>query len=114
MDSNVVVTQFTGAAMFVYAMQQLKGASWFPLLKQQGQIWVKRGASIVAAIGIHTGIEHVWNPGTIPGSHVLIINIPPLAVIAVTMWHWLGQYAIQETLYQATGNKSVPVAEQKP
>lgn len=113
MDANVVVTQFTGAAVFVFAMQKLKAASWFPWLKSEGQIWLKRVASIVAAICIHTGISHVWNPGSVPGSHVLIINIPPLATMLVEVWHWIGQYAMQETLYQATANKTV-VVQAKP
>jgi hypothetical protein len=106
MDANVAVTQFTGAAVFVWGMQVLKSAKWFPLLKTEGQIWIKRVASVVAAICIHTGISHVWNPGTAPGSHVLIINIPPLMTMLVEVWHWVGQYAMQETIYQATGNRA--------
>jgi hypothetical protein len=105
MEANVVMTQFTSAAVFVWAMQKLKSAPWFPLLKNEGQVWLKRGASIVTALGVHLGISHVWNPGPTEGSHVLIITIPAISVIAVGAWHWLGQYAMQETMYQATANK---------
>ena len=107
MDSNIVVTQFTSAAVFVWIMQTLKGAKWFPWLKNEGQVWLKRTASIIAAIGTHTGIAHVWAPGTGLGAGVLTVSLPPLAIIAVTMWHWVGQFTIQETVYQAV-SKSVP------
>jgi hypothetical protein len=112
MDANIAITQFTASATFVWAMQQLKNASWFPLLQKEGQIIFKRAASILAAIFIHTGISHVWNPGTVPGSHVLILTIPPLSVMAVEVWHWLGQYVMQEGWYQLLYNKlSVPGAQ---
>ena len=104
MEANVVMTQFTSAAVFVWAMQQLKSATWFPLLKHEGQVWAKRSASIATALGVHLGISHVWNPDA-NGGHLLIITVPPLAVISVGAWHWLGQYAMQETMYQATVNK---------
>jgi hypothetical protein len=105
MEANVVMTQFTSAAVFVWGMQRLKDASWFPLLKHEGQVWQKRLASIGTALGVHLGISHVWNPGAQPGTHVLIITVPAVSVIAVGAWHWLGQYAMQETMYQATVNK---------
>lgn len=104
MEANVVMTQFTSAAVFVWAMQRLKDAKWFPLLKHEGQIWQKRIASVSVALGVHLGISHVWNPGA-DGGHLLIITVPPLAVISVGAWHWLGQYAMQETMYQSTVNK---------
>ena len=108
MDANIVTTQFTSAALVVYALQKLKSARWFPWLRAQGQLWLKRGISIGAALGIHTGITHIWNPGTEPGWHVLVITIPPATIVAVGLWHWLGQYAMQETLYQAVANKTTP------
>lgn len=117
MDANIAVTQFTGAAVFVWGMEQLKSWPWFPILKKEGQVWLKRGASIAAAIGIHTGISYVWNPPQITAmdqGYNLLIHIPPLAVIVVTMWHWLGQYAMQETLYQATSNKVMVTNGPKP
>jgi hypothetical protein len=114
MDSNIVVTQFTSAAIFVWAMQKLKTAPWFPWLKNEGQIWLKRGASIVAAIGTHTGISHVWAPGTEVGAGVLTISIPSLAIIAVTLWHWLGQFTIQEAMYQSVSKNSPTPAPEVP
>ena len=109
MDSNLLFTHFTSAAIFVMAMQHLKAAPWFPWLRCEGQMWLKRGASIFYAICADTGIKHVWNPGPTDGSHVLMITIPALSVIAVTLWHMAGQYAFQETIYQAaTKNAPAP------
>lgn len=112
MDSNIVVTQFTSAAIFVWAMQKLKTSPKFPWLKQEGQLWLKRITSIAAAIGTHTGISHVWSsgPSGMPGSHILMITIPAASVVAVTVWHWLGQYVIQETIYQSSGTRAQPAS----
>jgi hypothetical protein len=107
MDANLAVTQFTAAGVAVWAIQQLKNASWFPWLKQNGQAWGKRLVSIATAIGIHTGIGYVWNGGTPPAGYQyqLIINIPAVSVIAVTVWHWISQYVLQEAWYQTAYNR---------
>lgn len=109
MDSNVVVTQATSAAIFVYVMQQLKAASWFPWLKDEGQIALKRVISVLAAITIHTGIHFIWNPGTGEVWRQVVINLPTPWIMLVTIWHWAGQFVTQELIYQITGNKAVQV-----
>jgi len=108
MDANIVVTQVSSAATVVYIIQRLKTAKWFPWLQHEGQVWAKRGLSLVAAFGVHTGISHVWNAGEVPGGHVLIITIPPLTVVAIGLWHWSNQYIMQELIYQGTVNRQPP------
>lgn len=106
MDANIAVTQFTAAGVAVWAIQKLKTSNYFPLLEEKSQTWVKRLASIGTAIGVHTGIGFVWNAGTTPEvAHVLIINIPPWSVIAVTAWHYISQFVMQEGWYQVAFNK---------
>ena len=106
MDANIAVTQFTAAGVAVWAIQKLKTSAWFPLLQENGQRWVKRIVSIATAIGVHTGIGFVWNPGTTPEvAHVLLINIPPASVIVVTIWHWISQFVMQEGWYQVAFNR---------
>lgn len=108
MDANIVVTQVSSAAVVVYALQRLKTARWFPWLQNEGQVWLKRGLSLAAAFGIHTGISYVWNAGTAPGvAHVLLINIPPASEIMIGLWHWANQFIMQELIYQGTANKVV-------
>ena len=105
MDANIVITQFTAGAVAVWGIQQLKQATWFPFLQMEGTKWEKRLINIASAISAHTGIEHVWNPGISPGWHRVIIDIPPATVIVVSLWHWLGQYVMQEYMYQVAYNR---------
>jgi hypothetical protein len=104
-DASIVTTQFTCAAIFVYGMQKLKTAPWFPLLQHNGQVWIKRGASIIAAGFVHLGIGKVWNPGVIAGAGVLTITFPGWLPMLIGFWHWLGQYAMQEVMYQTVSNR---------
>lgn len=97
MVSNVAMTQFTSSAVVVYVMQKLKSADWFPLI-QDGRVWANRAISIGSAGLIAIGVNYTWNPQT----RGLLLIIPPLSVMAVGLWHWLNQYAMNEMLYRAT------------
>jgi hypothetical protein len=110
MDSNVVVTQITAAAIAAYGIQKLKNSPLFPLLSERSATWVKRGYSIVAAIGIHTGVGAIWNPALPNGlaggdGYNLLIHIPPVIVVITTVWHWICQFVLQEGWYQMAVNK---------
>lgn len=107
MDANIAVTQFTAAGVAVWIIQKLKTSPYFPVLQEKSATWIKRLASIATAIGVHTGVAAVWNQGTPPSGYQyqLIINIPSVTVIMVTVWHWLGQYVMQEGWYQVAFNK---------
>ncbi len=98
--SNIVMTQFTSSALVVWGMQKLKNASWFPFL-QHGWANVSRIFSIVAAAAVAIGINYTWNPQT----RGLLITLPTVYGAFVAGWHWLNQFALQETIYQATVNK---------
>lgn len=105
MDANIAVSQFTSAAIIVWGMQRLKNASWFPFL-QNGSVKVSRAVSVVAAFFAHAGLSYTWNPTLdVNGNRTLTLAIPTLTGAALLVWHWLGQYAMQETMYQATINK---------
>src|ERR1035437_368964 len=93
--SNVMMTQFTSSAVVVYIMQKLKGASWFPYL-EHGSAKISRCFSIAAAALVTMGINYTWNPNT----RGLLITLPTLGAFFVGLWHWLNQYALQETVYQ--------------
>jgi hypothetical protein len=100
MYGNLLSTQITAAAIVVFLLQKLKATKYFPLLSEESSIFLKRAASALAALGVHTGISHVWGPGTIAGAHRLIIDFPPFAVIAVGVGHWAQQFIFQEVGYQ--------------
>jgi hypothetical protein len=98
--SNIFMTQFTSSAVVVFIMQKLKSAKWFPLL-QHGSASASRAFSIIAAGAVAVGINYTWNPQT----RGLLITLPTLYGAALGAWHWLNQFALQETVYQATVNK---------
>lgn len=105
MDANIIMTQFTYSAVVVWGMQRLKSASWFPLL-QAGQAKLSRSVSVIAAFFGHAGISYVWDPSIdASGMRHLAIAIPTLWGAVLLMWHWLGQYVMQEMVYQAAANK---------
>jgi hypothetical protein len=103
MVANIAITSFTSSAVVVYVLQKLKSASWFPWL-QAGRAMLSRAVSIGAAAIAAIGINYTWsvNPD---GTHNLVLMNLSLASIALGAWHWLNQYAMQETIYQATVNK---------
>ena len=103
MVANVAVTEFTTSAVAVWLLQKLKSASWFPLVAA-GKVWFNRIASILLAGVGAIGIGYTWAPNP-NGGHVLTIAIPTLSVMALGAWHWLNQYVMQETIYQAAVNK---------
>lgn len=99
--SNIVITEFTSSAIVVFLMQRLKQAKWFPLL-QAGKANVNRIFAVGAAALGAIGVNFVWDSS----SHSLTITGLTLWGVAIMFWKWLNHYAIQETIYQATSNKS--------
>jgi hypothetical protein len=102
--SNVVMTQFTSSAVVVYLMQKVKTAKWFPLV-QQGRATVNRMVSIVAAFLVAVGVSWTWSLDQSTGTHTLVITGLSVYALLHGAWHWLNQFALQETVYQATVNK---------
>jgi hypothetical protein len=110
--ANVLFSHFTSAALVVYIIQMLKNAKWFPWLQNEGQVVLKRIVSIGGALVAHTGINYVWHSGgTLPTGvqYQLVLNIPPLAILAQFLWRWAGQYIMQEGWYKVLYDRtSVP------
>jgi hypothetical protein len=82
-------------------MQRLKSAKWFPLI-QEGQVWINRVISMGSAAVIAVGVSYTWEPAT----RGLLITVPTLSIAAAGFWHWLNQYALNETVYRATVGKN--------
>lgn len=101
--ASVLSTQVTAAAVTVWVLQKLKDAKWFPLL-QHGQKSISRATSLIVSAFVSIGIGYTWtkNPD---GSHVLMLAIPTLPILAIGTWHWLQQFAYNEIIYQSTVNK---------
>lgn len=103
--SNVAMTQFTSSAVVVYLMQKVKSASWFPLV-QEGRALVNRIVSIGAAFLVAVGVSWSWSLNPTNGTHTLTIVNLSIFTVLHGAWHWLNQYALQETIYQAAVNKT--------
>ena len=102
MDANIAVTQLGAAGVVAWGLQLLKQSKYYPWLTRESASITKRLYSVACAIGVHTGIAAVWNAGTPPVGfrYQLIINIPPIMVMLVTVWHWAVQFMFQEGWYQ--------------
>lgn len=103
MDASIGLTHFTSAAIVVYVMNKLKSATWFPLL-QKDWVTINRAFSIVIALLVSWGIHYAWT-ADVSGGHQLVLDIPAWSTLGLTVWHWLNQYAMQETLHQLTKPK---------
>lgn len=114
MDASIGVTHFTSAAIVVYFMNKLKSARWFPLV-QKDRVWLNRAFSMVVAFAVSIGIHYTWAASP-DGTHQITIMIPTWTALALGVWHWLNQYAMQETLHQVTKDREAPasIAEAKP
>ena len=62
---------------------------------------LNRAISIGSAGLIAIGVNYTWNPQT----RGLLFIIPTFGGLLIGLWHWLNQYALNETIYQATVSK---------
>ena len=102
MDIVTFYHMFMGSAIGVFLLQYLKNAKWFPWAQTAGTKYVNRAMAIIIAILSATGIGHVWDPA----AHTLMFTNLTVGGIAIALWHWLQQFIMQETVYQATANKA--------
>lgn len=109
-EANIVLTHFTSAAMVVYIINALKSAPWFPWLQKEWNV-LNRVASVAAAFFTSIGISYVWTAHP-DGTHQLVLDIPTWSVLLLSLWHWLNQFAMQETIHQMTKRKVVLVPAQ--
>ena len=101
MDASIGLTHFTSSAIVVYAMNRLKAASWFPLIQKE-KATMNRIFSVVIAFAVSIGIHYTWDPT----ARIFALTLPTLSALGLGVWHWINQYAMQETLYQITNNKT--------
>lgn len=101
--ANVAVTEFTTSAVFVWLLQTLKSASWFPWLKKNQAKVTRLWSVALAGLGA-VGVSYTWT--SMSGQQGVFIAWPGWIPIGIGLWHWLNQFAMQETIYQATANKT--------
>lgn len=102
-DSNIALTAFTTSAMTVAALNWLKGSKYFPWITREKATLLRvlsAGASVAAGVGI----GHVWNAA----DHSLVISGLTLSNVARFSWAIVRQFAMNETIFQATKPSSNP------
>ncbi len=92
--ANPITTQAGSTLLVIGTLQWLKKAKWFPLLKE-GQRYLTRAVSVIAALCVSVGIHYTWNPT----DHSLLITGLSLYTIVDGAFHWGAQYIYQETGY---------------
>lgn len=99
---------FTGT----YALEWLKRSPLFPMLSRDtGRLnrAVSMLVALLSSVGIVTAMNgHLtWDAGA-----TLTLTIPPLSVLWGTVVHTVGQYAIQQGVYEGMVKKSLPAEPQ--
>jgi hypothetical protein len=84
------VTAAAGCAYFMQLLQKAKSISWITAHTTGINVALRAALSFGSTIGI----SHAWTPANGGGGSFTLV-FPPLAVIAIGLWHWFGQYAIQ-------------------
>lgn len=102
MDSvSVFTSQITLGAVFSWLLQVLKGASWFPILTQDSEKFVKVLFGMITSACAITGLTYVFDPA----AHTLVISNFSLALVGHAAWQWLTQFVFQEGWYQLAYKK---------
>lgn len=102
MESSIVMTHVTSAAMSVAFINWLKSSSWFPWITQEKVKVLRYVAFVTAAIGA-IGIHYTWNPA----ARVLSFDIPTIASMFGLGVAYVKSFAMQELTYQATKKTNV-------
>lgn len=95
------VTTFGSSIVAVWVIEQLKKASWFPVVQQQGTAFAARALSAIAAAASTVGIEWQW----MPANHSLLITGITGSAVLLLAWHLLEHFALQEWVYQSAVKK---------
>jgi len=101
MDAVTSIDQVTISAVVVWILQLAKRATWVPWIKAGAAKANRIASAILACLGA-AGLHWQWTAAT----HTLIISNLTLAVVAMALWTWLQHFVLQETIYQATANRS--------
>lgn len=101
MTDPTILTNLTFAAIASFIIERLKNAAWFPFVQQEGTLIASRILAAITAFASASGIHYAWS-----SDHTtLTLTNLSLATIGVALWHWLGQFIVQEGWYQAVISK---------
>jgi hypothetical protein len=93
METNILFTHLTSAALFGYLMNKAmtwEKIPWINYHTQKLNSILRLALSGLTTLGIHWTWGGTWSTG-----RQVMIVIPALAVIGHALFQWLGQYAMQ-------------------
>lgn len=96
--SDPILHQMGAGAIFVFALQKLKKAQWFPYLTEHSD-QINRTVSILFSAATAIGIEIV-HTGNLMNGGQLVITYPSLASMMDVIIHFAAQFVIQEGVYK--------------
>lgn len=111
---NEIVSQFTAAAVVVYALQMIKKSAWFPWMTQETTTLnrlVSAAGAFIGSIGVHMAFSA--GQATAPdGTYLITVTGLTLANVGAGLWHWMNQFAGQQLLYDGIVSKTSPKTPQ--
>ncbi len=106
MEANEILSQFTAAAVSVYAIQALKSSSLVPWITQRttglNRLLSALGA-FIGAIGVHFAFGASQS---VDGTYVLTVTGATVSNVLHGLWHWANQVALQQLTYDAVVAKT--------
>jgi hypothetical protein len=91
--TDPILSSVTAAAACSFLLDRIQKSEKLPWISAHTTT-INTVAKLVMS-GLSTiGIAHAWTP-SVAGGGTLVLTIPALPVIAVGLWHWFGQFAIQ-------------------
>lgn len=109
MESNIVLTQLTGAGLSVGIINALKNSEYFPWIGKD-QTKLLRIMAVVTSAITAAGIHYTWNPS----ARELVFTLPTLGSLWGFGVAWVKSFVVQEVTYQATRKNDGPAGVPNP
>jgi hypothetical protein len=93
METNILYTHITAAALFAYLMDHLQRWGKIPWINRETtklNTGIRLVLSFLATVGIHWTWGGTWTEG-----RQIVVAIPAIGVLGHALWNWAGQFAMQ-------------------
>ena len=102
---DIAVTELTSAAILVYLLEVVKSLPWVQQ-KLGSWSWLYRVASILWALVSTIVLSYEFSGNAVYG-WMTASGFTALGGVALGLWHWIEQFAMQEIIYRATSHDFV-------
>lgn len=95
------ISQLTVSTIIVWAIERLKGASWFPVLTPESTERFKQVVGAIFAGLAAVGVTYTYDPNL----GVLTISGLTISSIANFAWTWVQNFVVQQGVYHGVMKK---------